>query len=267
MLVFSLGADEQNLSNDSFSFTKGEKVLLTNVVMAGVITAWGFSQWEYGTEDLHMGSEGWFGKDTSNGGSDKLGHFYTNYLLTRIMAPIFEGWGYSREDAALYSSLTAAIQSIVVMEVGDATSPEHGFSYEDFIMDILGSVAGYLWYRYPTIAEKVDFRVEYAPDFSDLQSDFTTDYEHMKHLLAVKAEGFDIFKNSWAEFFELQFGYYTRNFHHNSVYPIEDRERYFYAAVGINLSRLLRPVMGGYSAFFNYYQTPYTYLPYNYEWE
>ena len=118
LLLFSLGADDQNLSDESFYFTKGEKVLLTNVVMAGVITAWGFSQWEYGTEDLHMGNEGWFGKDTSNGGLDKLGHFYTNYLLTRIMAPIFEGWGYSREDAALYSSLTAAIQSIVVMEVG-----------------------------------------------------------------------------------------------------------------------------------------------------
>ena len=58
------------------SFSKEEKVLVTNVVMASVIA----TQWEYGTEDLHTGSEGWFGKETSNGGSDKLGHFYTNYI-------------------------------------------------------------------------------------------------------------------------------------------------------------------------------------------
>jgi hypothetical protein len=267
LVSFTLFASDENQTLKNSGLSKGQKVLLSNLVMGGVIATWGFTQWEYGTEDLHSGSEGWFGKETSNGGSDKLGHFYTNYLITRLIAPFYEDWGYSREDAALYSSLTAAFQSIIVMEVGDATSPEHGFSNEDFAMDILGSIIGYYWYRYPSVAKKIDFRVEYLPDFNNLQSDFTTDYEHMKHLLAVKAEGFEIFENSWAEYFELQAGYYTRNFHHNSVYPIEDRERYFYAGLGINLSRLLRPAIGKYSSIFNYYQVPYTYISYDKEWE
>ena len=136
LLHVNLDASDENLSIEDSSFTKGQKVLLSNVVMGGVIATWGFTQWEYGTEDLHSGSEGCFGKETSNGGSDKLGHFYTNYLITRLIAPFYEDWGYTREEAALYSSLTAAFQSIVVMEVGDATSPEHGFSNEDFAMDI-----------------------------------------------------------------------------------------------------------------------------------
>ncbi len=267
LLHVNLDASDENLSIEDSAFTKGQKVLLSNVVMGGVIAAWGFTQWEYGTEDLHSGSEGWFGKETSNGGSDKLGHFYTNYLITRLIAPFYEDWGYTREKAALYSSLTAAFQSIVVMEVGDATSPEHGFSNEDFAMDILGSIIGYYWYRYPSVAKKIDFRVEYLPDFNDIQSDFTTDYEHMKHLMAIKAEGFESLQDTWAQYFELHVGYYTRNFHHNSVFPIEDRERYMYAGIGINLSHLLRPAIGKYSSIFNYYQVPYTYISYDKEWE
>ncbi len=247
------------------SFTKTQKVLITNVAMGISIVAWGFTQWEYGTQKLHSGSEGWFDKDTSNGGSDKLGHFYTNYIITRALAPFYEEWGYTKEEAALYSSLTAAFQSIVIMEVGDATSPEHGFSNEDFVMDILGSVIGYYWYRYPCIAKKIDFRVEYLPDFNNLQSDFTTDYEQMKHLIAFKADGFEVLQNTWAKYLELHVGYYTRNFHHNSVYPIEDRERYLYAGIGVNLSHILAPVIGKYSSIFNYYQVPYSYIPYDKE--
>ena len=83
LLHVNLDASDENLSIEDSSLTKGQKVLLSNVVIGGAIVAWGFTQWEYGTEDLHSGSEGWFGKETSNGGSDKLGHFYTNYLITR----------------------------------------------------------------------------------------------------------------------------------------------------------------------------------------
>ena len=124
-------------------------------------------------------------------------------------------------------------------------------------MDLLGSVVGYIWYLNPSIAEKIDFRVEYNPDFSKpIESDFTTDYESMKHLMALKASGFDIFRNNYAKYLELHFGYYTRNFDHNSVYPIEDRERYLYVGLGLNLSELTEPLLGKYSVFFNYYQMP-----------
>ena len=253
-----------NETESAWEIGKEQKVLWTNLAMSSAIIAWGFTQWDYGTEELHSGDEGWFGRETSNGGSDKLGHFYTNYLMTRILGPLFRAWGYSREDAALWAAVSSGIQSVVVMEVGDATSPEHGFSYEDALMDLLGSVIGYYWYRYPSVADKIDFRVEYWPGSDTRAStDFTTDYENMKHLMAVKAEGFDMFRRNWGRYFELQLGYYTRNFHHNST-PIEARERYLYAAIGVNLSALLRPVMGKYSGIFNFYQVPYTYLPYDY---
>ncbi len=239
------------------------KVLLTNAAMAAGITAWGLSQWDYGTEDLHSGSEGWFGRDTSNGGADKLGHFYTNYVITRALTPLFESWGYRRYRAAEYAALSASFASVVVMEVGDATSPEHGFSYEDFLMDLLGSAIGYYWAVSPALAESVDFRVEYAPDLGGtVQSDITTDYESMKHLMVFKASGCDVLQAKPWRYLELHFGYYARKFHHNAT-AIEERERWIYAGIGINLSELLEPILGSWSGFFNYYQMPYTYLPYD----
>ena len=183
LVCISASANDNNESSTfSTDFTKTEKVLLTNVAIGSIIVGWGVSQWGYGDEDFHTDKEGWFGKDTSNGGSDKLGHFYTNYLITRILSPLYENWGYSNKDAAFYASLSTVFFSGLLMEVGDGFS-EHGFSKEDLLVDILGAATGYLLATQPSLAEKIDFRVEYNP-FLDTNNvtDFTTDYERMKYL-------------------------------------------------------------------------------------
>jgi hypothetical protein len=252
ILLISLNADD---------LTKTEKLALTNVGIATGILTWGFTQWGYGEENYHWDNEGWFGKTTSNGGSDKLGHFYTNYLLTRTMSPIYEGWGYSKKESALYGSLTSVMLSGVLIEIGDGYS-EHGFSKEDFIADSFGALSGYLLYLNPSVAKKIDFRFEYNP-FRDTgvpnQTDFTTDYERMKHLMAIKGEGFELFDNTFMEYLELHIGYYSRNFNHDSL-PIEGRERNIYIGLGVNLSKLFRPTINRYSSIFNYFQVPYTYV-------
>jgi VanZ family protein len=184
-------ANEENASKNLIeNLSKGEKLAITNVAIASGVLIWGFTQWGYGEENFHFDNEGWFEKETSNGGSDKLGHFYTNYLMARVVAPIYESWGYKSEDAALYAALTAGMLSGILIELGDGFS-EHGFSSQDFIADVLGAAAGYFWHINPSLAQKIDFRVEYAPSLhSDNVTDFTTDYEHMKHLVAIKANGF-----------------------------------------------------------------------------
>ncbi|MBN2894483.1 MAG: DUF2279 domain-containing protein [Campylobacterales bacterium] len=237
-----------------------EKVAATNAAIASAIIGWGALEWDYGHTAPHGHNEGWFERDTSNGGADKSGHFLINYMMGRGLSSAFESWGYTREEAAAWGALSAFAQSTLVMEIGDSTSLEHGFSYEDAISNLLGATAGYLWYRYPSLASKIDFRVEYAPDWSQkIESDFTTDYESMKHLMAIKASGFEALRTTSLQYLELHFGYYSRHFDHDSL-PLEGRERYLYAGVGINLSHLLSPVLGGYSGVFNYLQLPYTYL-------
>ena len=262
LLVFtSLYASENDFSylTEQKGFSKEEKYLWTNVAMATGILAWGFSQWGYGDEKFHFDSEGWFEKETSNGGSDKLGHFYTNYLVTRLLSDLYGSWGYDEKDAALYASFSSLAFSSLMIELGDGYS-EHGFSKEDLLVDVLGVGAGYLFSTQPDLADKLDFRVEYAPStHSENVTDFTTDYEHMKHLMVVKAEGFDTLEEGYLKYLELHFGYYSRNFNHNTM-PLEGRERELYVGVGINLSKLLRPYMGDYSQLFNYYQLPYSYV-------
>ena len=258
IFVLSAHADSKDKSKE---FSKTEKMVLTNIGIATGVVAWGFSQWGYGEESYHWDNEGWFDKTTSNGGSDKLGHFYTNYLLTRTMSPIYEEWGYSKDESALYGSLTSIMCSGILIEIGDGYS-EHGFSKQDFIADAFGAFSGYLFYLNPSLAKKIDFRFEYDP-FKDTgvanQTDFTTDYERMKHLMAIKADGFELFDNTFMKYLELQVGYYSRHFNHDSL-PIEGRERNLYIGLGINLSKLFRPVLGKYSSTFNYFQVPYTYI-------
>lgn len=254
------------------TLSRSDKVLLTNAVAAGGLILWGVTQWGYFTEPFHFKQEGWFGNDTGSGGADKLGHLYSAYVITRILAPLYNGWGYDRNDAALYAAGSSFLLTVGVIEIGDGTS-EYGFSVEDAVMDSAGAMIGYLWYRYPFLAGLIDLRVEWIPDFgkSDQGTDFTTDYENMKHLIAFKAEWLDAFKHNFMQYVELQVGYYGRNFHSNGspgdYHPIppEETERYVYVAVGLNLSRLLRPAIGEYANFFNYYQVPYTYVPYTRE--
>jgi len=265
LLLLHSPAQESNTIEEFWSdLPKEDKLLLTNAGVATGVIAWGFSQWGYGTESFHTDDEGWFQKDTSNGGSDKLGHFYTNYLMTRLMSPIYASWGYDREDAALYGSMTSLMISGLLIEVGDGYS-EHGFAVNDLIADSFGVASGYLLYLYPSLASKIDFRFEYDP-FKDTgfenQTDFTTDYERMKHLMAIKASGFESLQDTPLKYLELHLGYYSRHFNHDSL-PLEGRERTVYVGIGLNLSELLHPHIGKYATFFNYFQPPHTYLEYH----
>ena len=67
-----LSANEHNSSSlFSTEFSKTEKLVMTNIALASGILVWGYTQWGYGDEDFHTDEEGWFGKETSNGGADE----------------------------------------------------------------------------------------------------------------------------------------------------------------------------------------------------
>jgi hypothetical protein len=97
----------------------------------------------------------------------------------------------------------------------------------------------------------------YVPSFES--KDVITDYESMKYLIALKAEGFDFVSNPYLKYAELHLGYYTRNY--AGGYS-DQSERIVYLGVGLNLSKLTREY--GYaktSRVLNYYQLPYSYVP------
>lgn len=232
--------------------SKQEKVFITNLGGIAAITAWGVANWDYFTHEPKNGSEGWFSKNTKEGGADKLAHFYFSYTFSHILTNAFDHWGYPSQKAALLGSLSS-FAMMSYMEFGDSFS-NYGFSHEDFLMNLLGAATGYLVSRNPNLAKKIDFRIEYIPTFE--QTDFFSDYDHMKFLMAIKLDGFEGIKNPYVRYLEIHLGYYARGFSDDSK-----DQRDIYLGVGINLSKVFKKFsMDKTAKVLNYYQLPYTYL-------
>lgn len=241
---------------------KGKKLLYTNLVGGAVVIGWGLWQWDYGERSMHSADEGWFGGDTENGGADKLGHAYTTYVLTRSLSTLYRGYGYNRKEAAMYGAFSSFFIN-AVMEVGDAFS-RYGFSKEDMVMNTLGSYAGYLFESDPELDALADIRIEYLPSRAVREGDETdiiTDYDGMKFLAAFKCEAMAPLAQTPLKYFEFHIGYYTRGNYSGHL------ERTAYIGFGLNLSRLLQSDYGAVNTLLEYYQVPYTYLPYEHDFD
>jgi len=237
-------------------WTKGKKVLMTNIGGVTAITGWGIAKWNYFENDASINGEDWFSKNSKEGGADKFGHFYFSYALSHILSGVFDYWSYPSKKAASLGSFSSFAMT-TFMEFGDSFS-DFGFSYEDLIMNIFGSAVGYFLYTDPDLSSKIDFRIEFIPDLG--QPDVTTDYDNMKFLMVLKLDGFEFTKNTWAEYFDLHLGWNAKGYSDNNM----ARERNISVGMGINLSKIFEKFsMKKTSKFFNYYQLPYTYISTN----
>jgi len=208
----------------------------SGITLAG-ITAIGLTSWNWGNSaSFNFNPEGWFGKDTGSGGADKLGHAFTSYALTNVLADRLVREGRSPERAALSAALTAQALMLYV-EVFDGFSDDHGFAREDVVMNLLGTGLAYARTVNPRLRETLDFRMEYQPSGYTGFRPFS-DYAGQKFLLALKLSGFDTFKNTPLRYLELQTGYYTRGFSRLERNDGFERSRHNFVGIGINLNEL-----------------------------
>lgn len=227
------------------------KVHRSRALGAAAIVAWGFLQWDYGDRPFHVESEGWFGPRTPEGGADKLGHFYTAQVLSRVTAALYRDWGLDPERASREGALTSIVVT-TVMEVGDGFSP-YGVSGEDMAMNLAGAFAGEVLARRPDWRERVDIRVEYR--FNADARDISTDYQHARFLVALKPAGFPALARGPLRWLELQAGYYVRGYGD----PAAPDRRTPYVGLGLNLPRLARATgLGRVATFLQFYQPPGT---------
>jgi len=242
-----------------------KRVRNLNLIVGGGILVWGLAQWDYGTTTFNVKNEGWFGKDTKYGGADKLGHAWAAYGLTELYSRVFKKWGLSDDRAAFYGALSSFLQTALI-EVGDASSFGHGFSYEDLVMNSSGITLGYLRQKYPWVRDSIDFRLEWIPSKAlrrgeDL--DLTTDYSGHKYILALKPGGIFRSDNFFLNALELHTGYYTRGFKSKDEKFFSEKKRYLYGGIGLNVTYLLERYAGTRAyGVFDYFQVPFTYLPY-----
>ena len=200
------------------------------------ITALGVKSWDWGGSSFHFNNERWFGKTTGSGGADKLGHAFTSYAMTNAFAERLQAKGRSPERAALSASLLTSALMLYV-EAFDGMSGDHGFSYEDVVMNSLGVGFAYLRQTNPRLKSLVDFRMEYKPSgykgFRPL-----SDYEGQKYLLALKFSGFKSLKQTPLRYFELQAGYYARGFSREARTDGQFGRQQGFVGVGVNLTQL-----------------------------
>ena len=238
--------------------TREEKLTLFNsAAVVGVLT-YGTLAWDYWQRTPHAQSEGWFARETKHGGADKTGHFYTGYAASRISAALYESWGYDREASAARGAITSLLFT-GTMEFGDSFSG-FGFSPEDMISNTLGAGLGYLLVKYPRVNDFIDYRIEYAPSLSSRpQADVTTDYEHLKYMLAFRLAGFESLKDSPLRFLDVLGGYYTRGYHGAAASQSKDRE--IFIGIGLDVAELLPT--SAFFGLFRYVQPPYSYAANN----
>ncbi len=254
--------DINTFTNDANDYTLISKdpttgLIADQLIVDALITAWGFKYWSWGEESFHFRGEDWFEEESDTGGSDKTGHFYMTYLLSRVMASRMQDRGWSLEEASLWGALSGML-SMTLLEVGDGTSA-YGFSKEDLIADALGATLSYLLRANPRADDFIDVRLEYLPTSNYLEGgDNTTDYSGMKHLLAFKVAGFESLKHSYWGLLEFQVGYYARGYR---TIDTEVPSQHLYAGVGISLSNLAyRSEVNILKNIFEFYQPGHTYV-------
>lgn len=226
-----------------------QRVALSRLAGVGTIVGWGLLQWEYGEQPFNANDEGWFQRDTDEGGADKLGHLYTGYVLSRTFGALYRDWGIEADRAAAQAAVTSLLVT-GTMELGDGFSP-YGVSWEDMVMNTVGAWAGYALMRNAAWRDRIDLRVEYRVNTDT--SDPSTDYEHSRYLVALKLGGFEALRDTPLQWLELQGGYYVRGYDD----PLAPDVRTSYVALGLNLSRLAqRAGLRRTATFLQFYQLP-----------
>jgi hypothetical protein len=231
--------------------------------LTAVGIAVGAGQWGWGQSNFHFTKEGWFGRNTTYGGMDKLGHAYSAQLMSDYITWRLRAAGYDSGESSVTAALLTGI-AFAGVEFGDGFS-HYGASYEDFIASASGIAFSYLRNTVPGLYGKVDFRMQYVPKMS---GDFlgVGDYDGKKFLLAWKLGGFETFKETPLRYLEIYTGYYARGFGpHTGNVP---QTRSAYVGLGLNLTELLfsQPgtrdtTIGSAIAVFNrYIQLPFTYV-------
>jgi hypothetical protein len=96
----------------------------------------------YEGRSFHAHDEGWFGRNTRDGGADKASHFADYYIVSKEIAFVYGKLGYS-ENAARWLGFGVAVATGLANELADGTT-KYGFSWGDLAMDTLGAGAAVL---------------------------------------------------------------------------------------------------------------------------
>jgi hypothetical protein len=231
-----------------------------SVGLVALITYTGFKDWKWGSASFRFNSEGWFGMQTGSGGLDKLGHAYGSYMTSELLYWRLRATHESHWVSSLYPPLFSTLLYQYI-EFFDGYSVDHGYSYEDTIMDGVGVTLSYLRNRFPRFRRLCDFRLFYYPSGGKSFQPMI-DYQGQKFFGALKLSGIPGLERTPFRYFELLAGYYTRGFPRYT--HADEKSAHFVLGIGLSLSEaILEPLEESHGEPFsflnlasNYFQSP-----------
>ena len=217
------------------------------------------------TTDFHFKDEGWFGKNTTNIGQDKLLHAFDTYLIAEILHMRL----HRNTHASQGDAVTAAVMASTLMalnELSDGIEPDSGYSMEDVAMNTLGAMFSLLRNTVPAMREKVSFKIEIVPNDDIYSYRGKKHYEQQRYMLSLKGRGFDALDNTPLRFLDLQLGYYASDFLNEDRAAGIVPKQHVFLGVGLNLGEILfgrkktSSFSKGADLVLDYLQLPYTSL-------
>ena len=211
---------------------------------AGALLAVGFGDWKWGDSKFHSTREGWFGKSTHNGGMDKLGHAWTTYVVTELLAERMQANSNGLSGAHI-TAATLAFALMVGVEFADGYTKAYGFSREDVAANAAGAALALLRGAFPKLRDVMDYRMMVTPPGYERPgvtlggTHVLPPYRRQRFILAIKGSGFEALARTPARYLELQLGYDARGFHSEEKKRGYKKEQNFYVGIGLNLSELL----------------------------
>lgn len=210
-------------------------VPLESLGLVALITYTGFKDWKWGSASFRFNSEHWFGMDTGSGGLDKLGHAYGSYMTSELLFWRLSATHENRPVSSWYPALFGTLLYQYI-ELFDGYSVDHGYAYEDTVMNGVGVTLSFLRHRFPRFRQLFDYRLFYYPS-GGRSFQPMIDYQGQKFFGVLKLGGIPGVERTPLRYFELLAGYYTRGFPRYA--HADQREAHFALGIGISLSELI----------------------------
>lgn len=216
-------------------YESARSVPLESLGLLALITYTGFKDWNWGSASFRFQSERWFGMSTGSGGLDKVGHAYANYMASELLFWRLRATHDDQHVVSLYPALFVTLLYQYI-ELFDGFSVDHGYAYEDVIMNSAGVSLSLLRNALPRVGKLLDFRLLYYPSGGSTFRPMI-DYEGQKFFGVLKLAGIPGMERTPARYLELLGGYYTRGFPRYA--KAEERSKHYVVGVGLSLSELI----------------------------
>jgi hypothetical protein len=215
------------------------------------------------TTSFHIQDEGWFGKNTTNLGIDKLTHAFNAYVITELLQSEIQRRTGGREGAGAFTAAALSSGLMLYSELYDAHKVSSGFSPQDVLFNTAGAALSALRQTVPGLEEKLDFRLLLIPNSDIYTFKGKRHYAQQRYMFALRPSGFEGLRNSPLRFVEFHAGYYGKNFTNPDRAAGLEPRRHLFFGVGIDFKELFfkrsRSTVGRLARTgLTYFQIPYT---------